>query len=92
MSAREWTETGRRRMGETRGHTLYVSDDYVGHYTDLRDGETVADALADYASTYDGGNSEGGVTVSWREYRDGEEVDRGSHTFEPATRLGGGRG
>jgi hypothetical protein len=81
--ATDWTEIGQDGMAGVPGLVLLVDadDGTAAVYRGIALGETVEDALADYAAGYncDPGDE---VKVDWHLYRDGEEVYSGRHAFE----------
>jgi hypothetical protein len=62
------------------GRVLFVEDGTVGHYATLAAGEDVASALDDYAAGHDYDPQT--VEVRWYLFEDGEEVDKGRHSFD----------
>ncbi len=81
---REWFDAETRDwdgMAETTGRWLWVDDGQVAHHTWIGN-DAVADALGDYASTYQCGPQK--ITVGWWLFLDGEEAASGHYNFTVA--------
>lgn len=78
---REWNEAIPSDFDATTGEFLWVADGVLGHACTSESGDTVESLLADYAAGYRAGHVGESVEVDWILFRDGEQVDCGSHTF-----------
>lgn len=80
VALHSWHEIAGDDMAKTFGRKIWVEDGTVGHYTSLRDGETVAEALASYAYGYEGNRGDH-IKVRWELWQNGVELDAGDFTF-----------
>lgn len=78
---REWDETIPAEVVTRPGTWLWVADEYVGHASEVGDGDTVESLLADYAASYNAREVGDRIAVRWILVQGGEEADRGRHTF-----------
>jgi len=74
-----WVAAGHETAAQMGERVIHVADGVIGHARPLAGGETVADALRDYASGYQDADEE--VVVTWVLFVDGVESDYGHEAF-----------